>query len=144
MNEIAVLLACLDRAGLQLPSNLVSIDDKSAAELVGILSEGDYSPFFRKDLVANGHVGGPRAVQISRKHGTSKCHPARSASRKQCQPSGAHLALPCFLQASDSWIFLSRAVGSEIDLNQAGAKKSGIDPRSTKVERRRGQPRRSN
>ena len=82
MKEIAVLLACLDRAGLQLPSNLVSVDDEAAAELVGILSEGDGTSLSRKDLVAYGHIRGPRAVQIGRKDRACKRNPRCSASRQ--------------------------------------------------------------
>jgi hypothetical protein len=68
MDDITVLLPPGDRARLHLAAYPVSLQDKSAAVLVGILPEGDRTILLDENLAAGRGSSGPRTVQFDGFH----------------------------------------------------------------------------
>ena len=81
VNHISVVLSALDGVSLHVPWDSTSVHDEASAEFVGAWLERDRIVLPDEDLVADGCVGRPRAVQIRGMSSRSENDPTRGQGR---------------------------------------------------------------
>jgi hypothetical protein len=93
MDDVTILFPPVDGAGLHLAADSISLHDKSAAVLVGILSKRNRAILLDENLAAGRGISSPRTVKFKRLRWGPKGNPTGCQRRNQCEYSRFHLSI---------------------------------------------------